>query len=225
LNYEILGESFQAVQITLDSGEAVQAEPGALLFMEEGIEMETTSRGIFGGLKRIFSRESFFLTIFRNTTDVPLSVCFAAPYPGTIIPIELEESSILCKRGAFLCSSLSVEISVAVQRKPLSGMKGADGFILQKLSGTGTAFIHAAGSVIERELGEGEGIRVDPDSLVAFTEEVRHDLTLLGGIKNALFGGEGPFLLKLKGPGRVYLQTLPLRRLRQVLFPPELRKK
>jgi uncharacterized protein (TIGR00266 family) len=216
VDYEIVGDDMQAVIIALDPGEAVQAEAGAMLYMERGVEMDTgTSGGIFQGLKRVIVGESFFITTFKHTGTGRSRVAFAAPYPGKIIPLDLGRlgGSMLCQKDAFLCAAYGIDISIAFTKRLGAGIFGGEGFILQRLSGDGLAFVHAGGTIIERELGAGEILRVDTGCMVAFETTVDYDINFVGGFKNALFGGEGLFFATLKGPGRVYLQTLPFSRL------------
>ena len=216
LDYEIVGDDMQAVIIELDPQEAVQAEVGAMLFMEPGVEMNTgTEGGIFQGLKRVLVGESFFITTFKHGGSGKTHVAFAAPYAGKIIPLDLARlgGSILCQKDAFLCSAYGIDIAVALTKRLGAGIFGGEGFILQRLTGDGLAFLHAGGTVIERTLAPGETLRVDTGCLVGFAESVDYDIQFIGGFKNALFGGEGLFLATLRGPGLVYLQTLPFSRL------------
>jgi uncharacterized protein (TIGR00266 family) len=213
----------QAVEIELDPGETVRAEVGAMLYMEDGIQMQTSmgqEGGGFGskllaGLKRVVTGESFFITSYVNTGQTKQHVAFAAPYPGKIVPLDLKAlgGEVLCQKDGFLCAAKGVEIDVAFTKKIGTGLFGGEGFILQRLKGDGLAFIHAGGTVIERSLASGESLRVDTGCLVAFLPTVDYDIQFVGGFKNALFGGEGLFLAKLTGPGIVYLQTLPFSRL------------
>lgn len=217
IDFRIFGDDMQAVEIELDPSEAVRAEVGAMLYMEDDIEMQTgSSGGIFAGLKRIVSGENFFITSFLNTsTSSKRNVTFAAPYPGKIIPINLPEvgGSFLCQRDGFLCAAQGIEISVEFTKKIGAGLFGGEGFILQRLSGNGKAFIHAGGTVIRKDLKQGERLRVDTGCLVGLQPSVEYDIQFIGGFKNVLFGGEGLFYAILKGPGIVYLQTLPFSRL------------
>ncbi len=216
IDYEIVGSEMQAVIVELDPEEIVVAEAGAMLYMEDDIEMQTKMEGGFlGGLKRAITGESFFITNFTHKgREGKRHVAFAAPYPGTIIPINLGSlgGEFLCQKDAFLCSAKGNEISVAFTKKLGAGFFGGEGFILQKLKGDGMAFIHAGGSIIERDLTAGEMLRVDTGCLVGFESSVDYDIKFVGGFKNALFGGEGLFLATVKGPGKVFLQTLPLSR-------------
>lgn len=216
IDYKIYGDDMQAVEIELDPAEAVRAEIGAMLYMEDGIEMETsTGGGIFQGLKRIVSGENFFITSFLNNSHSKSHVTFAAPYPGKIIPLDLTESggSFLSQRDGFLCAAQGIDISVEFTKRIGAGFFGGEGFILQRLSGNGKIFLHAGGTVIRKELKTNEHLRVDTGCLVAFQPTVDYDIKFIGGFKNVLFGGEGLFYAYLTGPGIVYLQTLPFSRL------------
>ncbi|MFZ7116270.1 MAG: TIGR00266 family protein [Bacteroidota bacterium] len=216
IDYKIFGDDMQAVEIELDPNEAVRAEIGAMLYMEDGIEMQTgTEGGIFSGLKRVISGENFFITSFLNTGNGKRNVTFAAPYPGKIIPIHLNEvgGTFLCQRDGFLCAAQGTDISVEFTKRIGAGLFGGEGFILQRLSGDGKVFIHAGGTVIKKELKPNEHLRVDTGCLVAFQPTVDYDIKFIGGFKNVLFGGEGLFYASLTGPGIVYLQTLPFSRL------------
>lgn len=216
IDYKIYGDDMQMVEIELDPGEGVRAEAGAMMYMETGIVMQTsTGGGLFNGFKRMVTGESFFITTFLNNAAKKSHVAFAAPYPGKIIPIDLNlyGGRFLCQKDAFLCAARGVEVEVAFTRKLGAGFFGGEGFILQRLEGLGLAFIHAGGTIIKKELAPGEMLRVDTGCLVAFSESVRYDIQFVGGFKNALFGGEGLFLACMSGPGTVYLQTLPLAKL------------
>lgn len=221
IDYRIFGDDMQLVEIELDPGEAVRAEAGAMMYMGPGIEMQTsTGGGIFQGLKRMITGESFFITSFINSSRQKGHVAFAAPYPGKIIPIDLKQigGEMLCQKDAFLCAAQGTEIEIAFTRKLGAGLFGGEGFILQRLVGDGKAFIHAGGTVIKKELSAGETFRVDTGCLVAFQPSVDYDIQFIGGFKNALFGGEGIFIARLTGPGLVYLQTLPFSRLADRIF-------
>jgi len=186
------------------------------MFMEDGIEMQTsTGGGVFRGLKRMVTGESFFITTFLHTGSGKGHVAFGAPYPGKVVPLDLGEigGRFLCQKDSFLCAAQGIEIEVAFTRRMGAGLFGGEGFILQRLEGDGLAFVHAGGTVIRRELGLGETLRVDTGCLVAFAPTVEYDIQMVKGFKNALFGGEGLFLATLRGPGVVYLQSLPLSRL------------
>jgi uncharacterized protein (TIGR00266 family) len=215
IDYTLVGDDMQAVIIGLDPGEIVQAEAGAMMFMEDGIEMDAEMQGgLMGGVKRMVSGESLFVSKFANRGAGKKRVAFAAPYPGKIIPVELAETGpMICQRDAYLCSAYGIEITVTLTRKLGAGFFGGEGFILQRLSGDGLAFIHAGGTILHRELGAGESLNVDTGCLVAFQESVAYDIKMVGGIKTAFFGGEGLFYARLTGPGIVYIQTLPFSRM------------
>ena len=216
IDYKIHGDDMQLVEIELDPGEAVRAEVGAMMYMEDGIEMQTsTGGGLFRGLKRMVTGESFFITSFLNTARDKRHAAFGAPYPGKIIPLELAElgGSFLCQKDSFLCAAKGIEIEVAFTKKIGAGLFGGEGFILQRLEGAGRAFVHAGGTIIRRELQAGETLRVDTGCLVAFAPTVSYDIQFIGGFRNALFGGEGLFLARMSGPGLLYLQSLPFSRL------------
>jgi len=216
VDYRIFGDDMQLVEIELDPGEGVRAEAGTMTYMEPGIEMQTgTGGGIFKGFKRAITGESFFITTFLNNATGKSRVAFAAPYPGKIIPIEMSEfgGKILCQKDSFLCAAKGVEIEIALTKKLGAGIFGGEGFILQRLEGDGRAFVHAGGTVIEKDLAAGETLRVDTGCLVAFATSVEYDIQFVGGFTNALFGGEGLFLASLTGPGKVYLQSLPFSRI------------
>lgn len=221
IDYKIHGDDMQLVEIELDPGEAVRAEVGAMMFMDEEIEMQTTTGGgMWKGFKRMVTGESFFITTFLNNGRGKKHVAFGAPYPGKIIPLDLTKlgGTFLCQKDAFLCAAQGIEIEVAFTRKMGAGLFGGEGFILQRLEGDGLAFIHAGGTIIRKPLGVGQTLRVDTGCLVAFAPSVSYDIQFIGGFKNALFGGEGIFLAKLTGPGPVYLQSLPFSRLADRIF-------
>jgi uncharacterized protein (TIGR00266 family) len=216
IDYTIYGDDLQLVEIELDPGEAVRAEAGTMTYMDDGIQMQTsTGGGIFKGLQRAITGESFFITSFINTGDGKQRAAFAASYPGKIIPIELSDfgGRILCQKDSFLCAAQGVEIEVAFTKRLGAGVFGGEGFILQRLHGDGRVFVHAGGTIIERDLARDEVLRVDTGCLVAFAETVDYDIQFIGGFRNALFGGEGLFLARMTGPGKVYLQSLPFSRL------------
>lgn len=215
IDYKLIGDDMQAVLIALDPGEIVQAEAGSMMFMESDIEMKSEMQGgLMGGIKRKLGGESLFITTFINNGTEKKHVTFAAPYPGKIIPMDLAEmGTMLCQRDAYLCSAYGIEISVALTKRLGAGFFGGEGFILQKLSGDGYSFIHAGGTVIKHELSPGEVLKVDTGCLVAFQDSVIYDIQMVSGIKTALFGGEGLFLVHLTGPGKVFLQTLPFSRM------------
>jgi uncharacterized protein (TIGR00266 family) len=216
IDYTILGDDMQLVEIQLDPSEGIRAEAGAMLYMEDGIEMQTsTGGGLFKGFKRMITGESFFITTFLHGGTGKRSVAFAAPYPGKIIPLDLGSlgGTFLCQKDGFLCAARGIEIEVAFTKRLGAGLFGGEGFILQKLQGAGLAFVHAGGTVVKKELSAGQTLRVDTGCLVAFAPTVDYDIKFIGGFRNALFGGEGLFLASLKGPGTVYLQSLPFSRL------------
>lgn len=222
IDYRVLGDDMQLVEIALDPGEAVRAEAGAMLYLTSDVEIQTsTGGGVFKGLKRIFAGESFFITSFLNAGGSGKALAaFAAPYPGKIIPLDLQKlgGRFLVQRDGFLCAAAGIEIEVAFTKKLGAGLFGGEGFILQRLTGDGMAFVHAGGTVVRRELEAGETLRVDTGCLVAFSESVDYDIQFIGGVRNALFGGEGLFLAKLTGPGPVFLQSLPFSRLADRIF-------
>jgi uncharacterized protein (TIGR00266 family) len=216
VDYNIYGDDLQLVEIVLDPGEGVRAEVGTMTYMLTGIEMQTTTGGgLMASLKRVVTGESFFITTFLNSSRSPSRVAFAAPYPGKIIPLDLTAlgGNFMCQKDSFLCAAQGINIEVAFTKKLGAGLFGGEGFILQRLTGNGLAFVHAGGTVIEKDLAPGEMLRVDTGCLVAFAPTVQYDIQFVGGFKNALFGGEGLFLAKMTGPGKLYLQSLPFSRL------------
>lgn len=216
IDYKIHGDDMQLVEIELDPKEAVRAEAGAMVYMGEGIEMQTSSGGgLFKGFKRMVTGDSFFITSFINDGYEKGHVAFGAPYPGKIIPLDLSQygGKFLCQKDAFLCAARGIEIEVAFTKKIGAGLFGGEGFILQRLEGDGMAFVHAGGTLIKKELKDRETLRVDTGCIAAFSDTVDYDIQFVGGFKNALFGGEGLFLAKLTGPGTVFLQSLPFSRL------------
>ncbi len=213
VDYKIIGDDAQAVVIQLDPGEAVRAEPGAFMWMEDGVEMETsTGGGLMKGLKRKLAGEKFFLTTFENRVNDIRKVTFAGDFPGKILPMDLGQGDILCQRDAYLCSADGVEVTLAFTKRFGAGFLGGEGFFLQRLSGDGLAFVHAGGYIVEQELGRGESIRVDTGCLVAFDPSVDYDIRMVKGVKSMLFGGEGMFYAHMTGPGRVWIQTTPFSR-------------
>ncbi len=216
VEYTIFGDDLQLVEIQLDPGEAIRAEAGTMIYMEKGIEMQTsTGGGLLMGVQRIFTGESFFISNFQNTSSSLKKVAFAAPYPGKIIPLDLTSlgGTFLCQKDSFLCAAQGIEIEIAFSKKIGAGLFGGEGFILQRLAGDGLAFAHAGGTIIEKDLAAGDILNVDTGCLVAFSPSVDYDIEFISGFSNALFGGEGLFLAKMTGPGKVYLQSLPLSRL------------
>ncbi len=221
VDYKIFGDDMQTVEVGLDPGEGIRAEAGAMMYMEEGIEMQTsTGGGMFKGFKRMLSGETFFITTFLHHGRGKGHVAFGAPYPGKIIPVDLKQfgGTFFCQKDAFLCAASGVDIDIAFTRRLGSGLFGGEGFILQRLSGDGMAFVHAGGTIIKKQLAAGERLRVDTGCLVAFDSGIDYDIRFVGGFKNALFGGEGLFLAVLSGPGTVYLQSLPFSRLADRIY-------
>lgn len=226
IDYKIYGDDMQFVEIELDPQEAVVAEAGGMMFMEDGIEMETifgdgsqASSGFLGALmgagKRLLTGESLFMTVFQNRGAGKKKVAFGAPYPGKIIPVHLSEmgGELIAQKDSFLCAAKGVSVGIAFNRKMGVGLFGGEGFIMQRLQGDGWAFCHAGGTIIQRDLAPGEMLRVDTGCVVAFQPTVNFDIQYVGKIKSALFGGEGLFFATLRGPGSVWLQSLPLSRL------------
>jgi uncharacterized protein (TIGR00266 family) len=215
IDYKIYGDDLQLIEIELDPKEGVRAEAGTMTYMEGGIEMQTTTGGLFQGFKRMITGAGFFITTFVNNGNRKARVAFAAPYPGKVIPLDLGKlgGKFLCQKDSFLCAANGIEIEVAFTKRLGAGFFGGEGFILQKLQGDGLAFVHAGGTIVEKNLGVGEVLRVDTGCLVAFAPTVDYDIQFIGGFKNALFGGEGLFLAKMTGPGKVYIQSLPLSKL------------
>ncbi len=225
VDYEIFGDDLQLVEVELDPGETVIAEAGAMNYMEEGIGFEaklgdgaSVADGVMGKLlnvgKRVLTGESIFMTHFTNEGRGKRRVSFAAPYPGKIVAFDLGAipGSLLCQKDAFLCAAYGTQVGIAFQRKLGTGFFGGEGFILQRLSGDGMVFVHAGGTVIEREL-QGETLRVDTGCIVAFADSIDYSIERAGRLKSMFFGGEGLFLATLRGHGRVMLQSLPFSRL------------
>jgi len=228
IDFEIHGHEMQFVEIELDPQESTVAEAGVMMYMTDGITMETvfgdgSHQSQQGGLldkmlgagKRLITGESLFFTVFTQRGAGKGKVAFAAPYPGRIIPLDLSQyqGQIICQKAAFLCAAKGVAIGIAFQKKIGVAMFGGEGFIMQKLEGDGLTFIHAGGTIIERDLKAGETLRVDTGCLVALTKTVQYDIEFVGGVKSAIFGGEGFFFATLRGPGHVWLQSLPFSRL------------
>ncbi len=219
LEYRILGDDLQLVEFSLKPGEAVRAENGAMIYMGEGVAMQTSTGGVFKGVKRLVVGESFFIPTFTYSGRGRGVVAFGPAYPGKIIPISLSrfEGTFYCQKNAFLCASQGIEIEIALTRRLGTGLFGGEGFVLEKLVGDGLAFIHAGGMIVEKELGDGETLRVDTGAVVGFSPSIDYDIQFIGGLRNALFSSEGIFLARLRGPGLVYLQSLPLSRLRAAM--------
>lgn len=218
--YSIIGNDLQAIELTLDAGMSVRSEAGMMLYAEDEIVMQTNAEGgLLKGVKRMITGESFFITTFTNHSQTAGKIGFAAPYPGTIMAVNLAEFGgvYYCQRDSFLCATGNVDIDIAFTKKLRAGMFGGEGFILQKISGDGLAFVHIGGTLITKELQAGETLRVDTGCLAGFTEGVQYDIQFVGGITNTLFGGEGLFYAHLTGPGKVYLQSLPFSRIAERL--------
>ncbi len=225
IDYRLIGDDLQGVVITLDPGEGVMAEAGAMMFMEAGIEMATTldpngeGGGLFGKLlgagKRVLAGESFFITMFANGANQRRDVAFSAPVPGKIMVLDLRQwgGEVIAQKDSFLCAARGTNIDIAFTKRIGAGFFGGEGFILQRLRGDGLAFVHASGALVEKTLAPGEQLRVDTGCLVAMQNTVDYDIRTVPGIRNALFGGEGLFFMNLTGPGRVVLQTLPFSRM------------
>lgn len=225
IDYELIGDDIQVVEIELDPGETVIAEAGAMNYMQDGIEFEAKmgdgsnpDRGLFGKLldvgKRALTGESIFMTHFTNNGEGKKRVAFAAPYPGKIMPLDLAQlgGEVLCQKDAFLCAALGTKLGIAFQKKLGAGFFGGEGFILQRLQGDGKVFVHAGGTLIMKQL-QGETLRVDTGCLVAFTSGVEYSIERAGNLKSMFFGGEGAFLATLRGSGTVILQSMPFSRL------------
>ena len=225
VDYKIIGESLQIVEVELDPGEKVIAEAGMMNYMEDGINFETKmgdgsdpDQGFMGKLfsagKRMVTGESLFMTHFANEGQGKKCVAFAAPYPGSIVPLNLADlgEKVICQKDAFLCAALGTKVEIAFSKKIGAGFFGGEGFILQKLQGDGMAFMQAGGTVVRKELNN-ETIRVDTGCLVGFTEGVEYNIEMVKGLKSMIFGGEGLWLATLKGTGSVWIQSLPFSRL------------
>lgn len=225
VDYEIFGHEMQYVEVELDPGEAAIGEAGAMMYMQDGIQMDTVfgdgsqQGGFFGKVlgagKRLLTGEGLFTTIFHNEGRGKRRVAFAAPYPGKIIPVHLSAigGTLICQKDAFLCAAKGVALGIAFQKRLGVGLFGGEGFIMQKLEGDGLAFVHAGGTLKELVLAPGESLRVDTGCVVAFQPTVNFDIQYVGKIKSAIFGGEGLFFATLTGPGKIWLQSLPLSRL------------
>ena len=232
IDYQIKGESIQIVEIELDPMETVIAEAGAMLFMEDGVQFETkmgdgsnANQGLFDKLlsagSRVLTGESLFMTHFTNRGNRKAKVGFSAPYPGTVIPVDLAlcpGNELIVQKDGFLCAAFGTKVSITFNRKIGSGLVGGEGFILQKLHGDGKAFVHAGGTLIEKTLNN-ETLRVDTGCVVAFEPQIDFDVQTAGGLKSMIFGGEGIFLATLRGSGKVWLQSMPIRKLVQALAP------
>ncbi len=226
IDFEIFGDDMQFVEIELDPNETAIAEAGAMMYLEDGINMQTIFGDgseqsnsimgkIFGAGKRILTGESLFMTAFTNTGSRKQRAAFGAPYPGKIIALDLSEhgGDLLCQKSAFLCAAKGVSVGIAFQKRLGVGLFGGEGFILQRLQGDGYVFVHAGGSIIEKELKPHEKMRIDTGCIAALEANVQYDIEFVGGIKTALFGGEGIFFATVTGPGKVWIQSLPFSRL------------
>ena len=227
IDYKIFGDDMQFVEVELDPNEATVAEAGGMMYMDDGVEMETIfgdgsrqqGSGIMGALlgagKRLLTGESLFMTVFMNRSSQKKRIAFGAPYPGKIIAIHLAEigGELIAQKDSFLAAAKGVSLGIAFQRRLGVGLFGGEGFIMQRLQGDGWAFVHAGGTLHERTLAAGEMVRVDTGCIVGFQPSVNYEIEYVGKIKSALFGGEGLFFATLRGPGRVWLQSLPLSRL------------
>jgi uncharacterized protein (TIGR00266 family) len=224
VQFRIEGTDLQYVEMTLPPGAAAVGEPGAMMYMDEGLTMETAlgdgadeglGARLGGALKRAFTGESIFSTLFTNRTDRPLRVAFAAPSPGRIMPVDLAANggTLICQKGAFLAGTRGTRVGLAFKKRLRVGFFGGEGFILQKLTGDGTAFIHASGALTEMPLRPGEALKVDTGCLAALQATASYDIRYVGSLKSTFFGGEGLFFAHLRGPGTVWLQSLPLQRL------------
>jgi uncharacterized protein (TIGR00266 family) len=231
IDYQIHGEEMQFVDIELDPGEAAIGEAGSMMYMDAGIGMDTVfgdggaqTSGLLGKLmgagKRLVTGESLFTTVYTNGARAKQRVAFAAPYPGKILPMNLRElgGTLICQKDAFLCAARGVSLDIAFQKKLSAGFFGGEGFIMQKLTGDGLAFVHAGGTGVKRELAAGQTLLVDTGCVVAYTPSVNFEIQYVGKIKTALFGGEGLFFAKLTGPGTLWLQSLPFSRLASRIF-------
>jgi uncharacterized protein (TIGR00266 family) len=227
IDYKIYGEEMQYVEVELDPQETAIAESGSFMMMDDGVQMQTIfgdgsqrqGSGLLGKLmgagKRLLTGESLFMTAFTNVVNGKKRVSFASPYPGKIIPLDLTllGGKVICQKDAFLCAAKGVSVGIDFQRRLGTGIFGGEGFIMQKLEGDGMAFVHAGGHVFERELQPGELVKIDTGCLVALTQTIDYDIQFVGGIRNSIFGGEGLFFATLRGPGKVWIQTLPVSRL------------
>jgi uncharacterized protein (TIGR00266 family) len=233
IDFTIHGQEMQFVEIELDPGESAIAEAGALMFKDASVQMDTVfgdgrHEGAGGGFmdkllsagKRVITGESLFATLYTHTGQGKARVAFAAPYPGTVIPMKLDQlgGTLICQKDSFLAGARGVQVGVHFQRKVMTGLFGGEGFIMQKLEGDGWVFVHAGGCVVERELRAGERLDVDTGCVVAYTSGVDMDVKRVPGIKSMIFGGEGVFLATLTGPGKVWLQSLPFSRLAGRVF-------
>ena len=231
VDYEIKGAEMQFVEVELDPGEAAVGEAGSMMFMDAGIQMDTVfgdgsanQGGFLGKLlgagKRLITGESLFTTVYTNQVETKQRVAFAAPYPGKIMPMDLQVlgGTLICQKDAFLCAARGVSLGIYFQQKMSVGFFGGEGFVMQRLDGDGLAFVHASGTVDRRELRPGQTLLIDTGCIVALTPSVSFEVQYVGKVKTALFGGEGLFFAKVTGPGTVWLQSLPFSRLASRVF-------
>lgn len=231
IDYRIIGEDIQFVEVELDPGETVIAEAGTMVYMEQGISFDvkmgdgsTPNQSLFGSLlsagSRLLTGESLFITHFTNRGNSKSRVAFAAPYPGTIIPIDLKQvnNNLIVQKDGFLCAAFGTKLTITLNRKIGAGLLGGEGFILQKLEGDGRAFMHAGGTVIERQLNN-DILRIDTGCIVAYEPSLDFDIETTGSLKSMVFGGEGLFLATIKGTGKVWMQSMPIRKLIRALAP------
>ena len=231
IDYEVFGNEMQYVELILDPGEAAIGEAGSMFYMDPGIDLDTVfgdgsaqQGGIFGKLlgagKRLVTGESLFTTVYTNRDAIRRRVAFAAPYPGKIVPVDLSRigGTLIAQRDAFLCAARGVSLGIAFQRKLGTGFFGGEGFIMERLDGDGMVFVHAGGTILERQLAADETLRVDTGCVVAYQPSVDFDIQFVGKVKTALFGGEGLFFATLRGPGHIWLQSLPFSRLASRVF-------
>ncbi len=226
IDYQIYGSEMQYVEIELDPGETAISEPGSFMMMDDGIQLETmfgdgSRQGsglldkLFSAGRRVLAGENLFMTAYTNVGYGKRRVSFASPYPGKIVPMDLQRlnNQLICQKDAFLCAAKGVSIGIEFQKRLGTGLFGGEGFIMERLEGDGMAFVHACGHVVRKELAPGELVKIDVGCIVAFTAGVDYDIQFVGGIKNTLFGGQGMFYATLRGPGHVWIQTLPISRL------------
>jgi uncharacterized protein (TIGR00266 family) len=231
VDYKVFGDDLQFVEVELDPQEAAIAEAGGMMYMEDGIEMQTIfgdgsqqNQGFLGSLlgagKRLLTGESLFMTVFHNRGMGKKRVAFGAPYPGKIVPVHLAElgGEVWVQKDSFLCAAKGVSVGIALNKKIGVGFFGGEGFIMQRLQGDGWAFLHAGGTIIQKDLAAGEKLRIDTGCIVGFQPQVDFDIQFVGGIKSAIFGGEGLFFATLRGPGKIWLQSLPFSRLADRIF-------
>lgn len=233
VEFKVYGEDLQFVEIMLDPGEAIIAEAGAMMYMDDAIKMDTifgdgSGKDEGGGLmgkflsagKRVVTGESLFMTSFTNTAGGKRCVAFAAPYPGKVVPFDLGNfgGTLICQKDSFLCAAKGISVDIALQKKIGVGLFGGEGFIMQRLEGDGLAFMHAGGTILKKDLQPGERLLLDTGCLVALNKTINYDIQFAGDIKSALFGGEGLALATLTGPGSVWLQSLPFSRLADRIY-------